>query len=165
MPRLDLVIVRPRTCQPDPLNAGRSRNGPYLRFCLSSAAGLVFESEGLKRNPHKQSQYGVRVAWAIITAMLAVSAALALPPAAAAATPAQAAAKVIVCFQKNHVAAKKTSPFPGVLATFPGYNHFHWYSLGWIVVHGHVSGVLTAHSPLGPAELAIGRRCSNAWRR
>ena len=98
--------------------------------------------------------------------IIAVVAALLLAAVARAATPAQAGAKVIACFHKNHVAAKKTAPFPGVIATFPGYNHYHWYSLGWIVTNGQVSGALTAHSrPLTPAELAIGRRCGNAWRR
>jgi hypothetical protein len=97
--------------------------------------------------------------------LVAAVVALLLAEVARAATPAQADAKVIACFHKNHVAAKKTAPFPGVIATFPGYNHYHWYTLGWRVVNGRVVGALTAHSPLSPAELAIGRRCGNAWRR
>ncbi len=97
--------------------------------------------------------------------LVAVVAALLLVEVARAATPAQADARVIACFHKNHVAAKRTLPFPGVIATFPGFNHYHWYSLGWIIVKGQVSGARFAHSLLTPAELAIGRRCANTWRR
>src|SRR4249920_1423837 len=99
-----------------------------------------------------------------IVALAVMAVALTLATTAPAATPAQADAKVIACFHRNHVAAKKTLPFPGVIATFPGFNHYHWYSLSWIVVNGRVSGARTAHSLLTPAELAIGRRCSKAWR-
>lgn len=101
----------------------------------------------------------------VIVALVVMAVAPTLATAATAATPAQADAKVIACFHTNHVAAKKTLPFLGVIATFPGFNHHHWYTLGWKVVNGQVSGAISAHSPLSPAELAIGRRCGNAWRR
>jgi hypothetical protein len=55
----------------------------------------------------------------VIAAFVLVS--LSLAAGASAATPAQADAKVIACFHRSHVTAKRTTS--GVIATFPGYYH------------------------------------------